>query len=194
MNPPGVTETETIHARASAWNLPVGCDCSYSTRFYEGEKIGRTSPPSRDRPSYREQRTQRTIGPYSARETQPLERHVLADRIVVYCDTVVAFSAVNGFAFLIALGEPDIRCSIAEISSVIGGINLIIPLFCTIALVWLRRMEIGLRDGESQDALVTHFWKIVVPLRIGLVWTFSIFVLAGIYAATFDTTCMASLR
>ncbi len=123
-----------------------------------------------------------------------MERHLLADRIVVYCDTVVAFSAVNGFAFLIALGEPDIRCSIAEISSVIGGINLIIPLFCTIALVWLRRMEIGLRDGESQDALVTHFWKIVVPLRIGLVWTFSIVVLAGIYAATFDTTCMASLR
>lgn len=51
-----------------------------------------------------------------------MNRHVLADRIVVYCDTVVAFPVVNGFAFLIALGEPDIRCSIAEIGWMIGGI------------------------------------------------------------------------
>jgi hypothetical protein len=123
-----------------------------------------------------------------------MDRDVLADRIVVYCDTVVAFSVVNGFAFLIALGEPDIRCSIARISWVIGGFNLLFPVLCTMALVWLRRMEIRLRDGESEDELVTRFWKIVVPLRIGLVWTFSIFVLGGISAATFDTACMALLQ
>jgi hypothetical protein len=121
-----------------------------------------------------------------------LDRHVLADRIVVYCDTVVAFSIVNGFAFLVALGEPDIRCSIARISWVVGGVNLLFPILSTIALVWLRRMEIRLREDESQDALVEHFWKLVVPLRIGLVWTFSLVVLGGLYAATFDTTCLAS--
>ena len=123
-----------------------------------------------------------------------MDRDVLADRIVVYCDTVVAFSIVNGFAFLIALGEPDIRCSIDSISWAIGSINLAVPLLCTVALVWLRRMEVLLRAGESQDALVARFWKIVVPLRIILVWTFSMVVLGGIYAATFDTTCAASLR
>jgi len=122
-----------------------------------------------------------------------MDRHVLADRIVVYCDTVVAFAVVNGFAFLIALGEPDIRCSIARIGSVIGGINLLLPIFCTTALVWLRRMEMRLREGESEDALVTKFWRIVVPVRIGLVWTFSFAVLGGIYAATFDTACVAPL-
>ena len=121
-----------------------------------------------------------------------MDRDVLADRIVVYCDTVVAFSVVNGFAFLIALGEPDIRCSIARISWVIGGLNLLFPVLCTTALVWLRRMEIRLRDGEREDEVVRAFWKLVVPLRIGLVWTFSILVLAGISAATFDTACMAS--
>ena len=123
-----------------------------------------------------------------------MDRHVLADRIVVYCDTVVAFSVVNGFAFLIALGEPDIRCSIARISWVVGGFNLLFPILSTTALVWLRRMEMRLREGESPDALVAHFWKIVVPLRIGLVWTFSIAVLGGLYAATFDTACMALLQ
>jgi hypothetical protein len=120
-----------------------------------------------------------------------MNRHALADRIVVYCDTVVAFAAVNGFAFLIALGEPDIRCSIAEISGVIGGINLSLPVLCTVALVWLRRMEVRLRDGEPEDAIVSQFWKVVVPLRIGLVWTFSLVVLGGIYAATFDAGCVA---
>ena len=123
-----------------------------------------------------------------------MDRHVLADRIVVYCDTVVAFSIVNGLAFLIALGEPDIRCSIARISAVVGGINLVFPILGTVALVWLRRMEILLRGEESQDAIVTRFWNVVVPLRIGLVWTFSIFVLGGIYAATFDTACTTPLR
>jgi len=123
-----------------------------------------------------------------------MDRQVLADRIVVYCDTIVAFSLVNGFAFLIALGEPDIRCSIAQISVVIGGINLFFPILLTAALVWLRRMEILLRENEGQDALVTRFWKVVVPLRIGLVWTFSIVVLGGIYAATFDAACMTPPR
>ena len=123
-----------------------------------------------------------------------MDRHVLADRIVVYCDTVVAFSIVNGFAFLIALGEPDIRCSIAQISGVIGAINLIFPILSTAALVWLRRMEMLLREDEGQDALVTRFWKVVVPLRIGLVWFFSLAVLGGVFAATFDTACMTPPR
>lgn len=121
-----------------------------------------------------------------------MDRHVLADRIVIYCDTVVAFAVVNGFAFLIAMGEPDIRCSIARISGAVGGFNLLLPILCTMALVWLRRMELRLRDGEPEDALVAGFWRIVIPLRIGLVWTFSILVLSGVIAATFDPTCMVS--
>ncbi len=120
-----------------------------------------------------------------------MDRRALADRIVVYSDTVVAFSVVNGFAFLIALGEPDIRCSIAKISSVIGGLNLVFPIFCSLALVWLRRIELRLREAEDKDELVAQFWRIVVPLRIGLVWIFSVMVLGGIYAATFDTACGA---
>ena len=120
-----------------------------------------------------------------------MDRRALADRIVVYSDTVVAFSIVNGFAFLIALGEPDIRCSIAKISSVIGGLNLVFPIFCSLALIWLRRIELRLREAEDKDELVAQFWRIVVPLRIGLVWIFSVMVLGGIYAATFDTACGA---
>ena len=92
---------------------------------------------------------------------------------------------------MIALGEPDIRCSIAKISSVVGGLNLAFLFFCTLALVWLRRIELRLREAEDNDELVAQFWRIVVPLRIGLVWIFSVMVLGGIYAATFDTACGA---
>ena len=122
-----------------------------------------------------------------------MDRQVLADRIVVYSDTVVAFSVVNGFAFLLALGEPDIRCSIANISGVIGGLNLAFPLLGTFALLWLRRTELRLRENESEDELVSKFWRIVVPLRIGFVWMFSVMVLGGVYAATFDSACVRSL-
>jgi hypothetical protein len=123
-----------------------------------------------------------------------MDRRVLADRIVVYCDTIVAFSIVNGFAFLIALGEPDIRCSIARISVAIGLMNLAVPILCTLGLTWLRRMELRLREGDIEDAVVASFWRIVVPLRFVLVWGFSLCVLVGVFAANFDTNCEASLR
>lgn len=123
-----------------------------------------------------------------------MDRHALADRIIVYCDTIVAFALVNGFAFLIALGEPDIRCSIARISAPIGFINLMIPVLSTFGLTWLRRMELRLRDGESEDAVVAQFFRVLVPLRFALVWAFSLFVLAGVFAATFDTACGALLE
>jgi hypothetical protein len=123
-----------------------------------------------------------------------MDRQSLADRIVVYSDTIVAFSFVNGFAFLIALGEPDIRCSIATVSLVIGTLNLAVPILSSVALAWLRRVEIRLRKDEDEDEIVAGFWRIVVPLRLGMVWTFSVLVLAGIFAATLDTRCVATLE
>ncbi len=119
-----------------------------------------------------------------------MDRRGLADRIVVYSDTVVAFALVNGFAFLVALGEPDIRCSIAKIAPVVATLNLAVWVGCTFALVWLRRTEQALRDGEEEDEMVADFSRIMRRLRMLLVWTFAVLVLAGIYAATFDERCL----
>jgi len=82
-----------------------------------------------------------------------MNRQALADRIVTYSDTIVAFALVNGFAFLISLGEPDIRCSIARVSGVLFAMNVSSPIVSSYALVWLRRYEHRLRDealGEKQ--------------------------------------------
>jgi hypothetical protein len=121
-----------------------------------------------------------------------MDRQALADRILAYSDTVVAFCAVNGFAFLIALGEPDIRCSIAEVGGLIGAINLAVPIASSLALRWLRRFELRLRTGDTagaRDEDVEAFWRVIVPVRHVLVWLFAALVLSGIVAAGLDARC-----
>lgn len=118
-----------------------------------------------------------------------MKREVLADRIVTYCDAIVAFSIVNGLAFLIALGEPDVRCSIGEIQSFMVAVNLFFPVLGTAGLLWLRRFELRLRDGEIEDAMVAGFWRRLHVLRLVLVWVFAAFVLSGITGTSFDPSC-----
>lgn len=153
-----------------------------------------------------------------------MNRQALADRIISYSDTLVAFAIVNGFAFVISLGEPDIRCSIANVSGVAFAINLIAPLVSTYGLVWLRRYEHRLRCDDAgdtaaatdtgvtndsadrcavsdsaaaiaivDDELVSRFWRIAFALRVGLIWLFASIVILGIYGATLDSRCVASV-
>lgn len=134
-----------------------------------------------------------------------VERHTLADRIVTYSDTVVAFALVNGLAFLITLGEPDIRCSIANVSSVAFMLNLLFPVFSSYALYWLRNYEYRLRSESCEEAeraetsprepdeLVARFWRIAFVVRLTLIWIFAFIVIIGIYAATQDDRCLAPL-
>jgi len=139
-----------------------------------------------------------------------MSRLALGDRIVTYSDTVVAFALVNGFAFLITLADPDIRCSIANVSSIVTGLNLFVPALCTYALVWLRRYQIRLDQEEVAEAegaledssadqpvgdeLVSRFWRIAFVVRVTLIWVFGAIVILGIYGATQDERCAAILR
>ncbi len=124
-----------------------------------------------------------------------MTRQALDARIVTYSDTVVAFALVNGFAFLISLAEPDIRCSIANVSEVAFALNLIVPAAGSYALFWLRAYQRALRaeaegDEAEPDELVARFWRIAFRVRLGLVWLFAVVVLLGIFAATRDTRCL----
>lgn len=148
-----------------------------------------------------------------------MKREALADRIVTYSDAVVAFGLVNGLAFFVAMGEPDIRCSIAGIAGIVAILNAIFVLAMTYALVWLRRYELRLRGDDSaaradagadsdverersgdaeasagtHDPLVDGFWRVAAKLRFGLIWFFGSVVFFGVWAATRDTTCLAGL-
>jgi hypothetical protein len=118
-----------------------------------------------------------------------MNREAVADRIVTYCDALMAFSLVNGFAFFVALAEPDIRCSIANIAVFMAGVTVISPLAASVALVWLRRYELRLREDVSDEALVSRFWRIVGISRFVLIWVFALIVVIGIWAATQDPSC-----
>lgn len=118
-----------------------------------------------------------------------MKREAVADRIVTYSDALVAFSLVNGLAFLVALGEPDIRCSIAEIATMIFWINALVPVTATLLLIWLRGMERALR-GPTDDELVDRFWTLMGRARFVLVWFFAGIVSVGIFAATRDPRCL----
>ena len=122
-----------------------------------------------------------------------MKREAVADRIVTYSDALVAFSLVNGLAFLVALGEPDIRCSIADIAGVILIINTAFPLASTLLLVWLRKYERLLRGDGPRDEMVGRFWSIVGRARFVLVWFFAAIVLLGVWASTKDTTCQVAI-
>jgi hypothetical protein len=118
-----------------------------------------------------------------------MTREALADRIITYCDALVAFSLVNGLAFLVALGEPDIRCSIAEISGFILFCNGLVTVAASCGLVALRRAEKRFRGDETRDEAVERFWAILHRVRFGLIWLFSGIVLLGIVGATRDPGC-----
>ena len=120
-----------------------------------------------------------------------MTRQALSDRIETYSDTVVAFALVNGFAFLISLGEPDIRCSIANVSVVAYALNLIVPTAGSYALFWLRAYQRALSaEAEETEELVARFWRIAFSVRLVLIWLFAAIVILGIFAATWDARCL----
>ncbi len=118
-----------------------------------------------------------------------MRREAVADRIVNYCDALVAFSLVNGLAFLVALGEPEIRCSIAKIAGFVSILCGSIPIASTFLIFWLRRYEARLRADEAPDELIARFWDLVGVFRLGLIWFFAFVIWIGIWAATQDPAC-----
>lgn len=129
-----------------------------------------------------------------------MNRQTLADRTVVYSDTVVAFALVNGLAFLISLADPDIRCSIAAVAGGVLVANVVMPIIATWALFWLRGYETRLRapvdpsheeaaSSTTEDPLVARFRSRLFSVRLVLIWVFAGIVIVGIYGAILDPSC-----
>ena len=123
-----------------------------------------------------------------------MKREALADRCLNYADALVAYSLVNGLAFLVALGEPDLRCSIARISAFMITLNLSLPLASMFILRWLGRTEDRLRrppgdDEAGGDEDVDHVVGRFRMVRHVMVWLIAAMIVSGIVAATQDVTC-----
>ena len=123
-----------------------------------------------------------------------MKRDALADRCLNYADALVAYSLVNGLAFLVALGEPELRCSIVAIAGFMVALNVILPTGSLFILRWLGRTEDRLRrpaedESEEPDAEVVRVVRRFRIVRHAMVWLIAAMVITGIVAATQDPTC-----
>jgi hypothetical protein len=100
-----------------------------------------------------------------------LTREALADRLVNYADAVAAFAVVNSLAFLLALTETEVRCSLAHLLWLVVTGQIVVGLAMTGAVVVLRRVELRLR---AQDAPITvdiqQLLRNFFLVRIAVVW------------------------
>ena len=118
-----------------------------------------------------------------------MNRHALADRFVNYADAASVFPLVQAVAFSVALSEPDIRCSIAEIWTLVTLGNMIFAVVITVAIVVFRRAELALREGEEKDALVTAYLSKLQLGRFVIIWLSFCYVVFSAYTATLDVAC-----
>ena len=122
-----------------------------------------------------------------------MTRGALADRLITFCDALAAFSLVNALAFLVTLGEPDVRCSIAGIATFIILANLLIAAVLSAGLVLLRRFERTLRAPTEPDPAVERFWSWAQAFRLVLVWGAAFLVVFGVWAGAQDPVCAVPL-
>src|SRR5262245_7196026 len=123
------------------------------------------------------------------RNALTMTRHALADRFVNYGDAVVAFGMMNALAFLIALSEPEVRCSLRR-----GGafFILIFPItasFLSAGIFACRRAEVRLRDGETLESPVSRYLQYAYLVRQALIWFGMTLTLGLALVATRDPSC-----
>ncbi|MGI9591136.1 MAG: hypothetical protein ACR2P8_07195 [Myxococcota bacterium] len=117
-----------------------------------------------------------------------MTREAIADRLVNYSDAIVAFSVVNSLAFLIALTERDVRCSIAPIQLTFWTGFILFPTVLTAGLFVCRYAERRLRDASGDDdpraARALRYFHFA---RIGIVWTTALVCIPMVRLALSDT-------
>jgi hypothetical protein len=118
-----------------------------------------------------------------------MTRQALADRFVNYGDAVVAFAMVNALAFLIALSDNDVRCSLPR-----GGLFfiMIFPISASILSAGLfacRRAEVRLRGADTLDPIASRYLHYAYLVRHGLIWSGMTLTLVLALVATRDPVC-----
>jgi len=120
-----------------------------------------------------------------------LTREIFADRLVNYADAVAAFAVVNSLAFLLALTETEVRCSLAHLLWLVVTGQIVVGLAMTGAIVALRRIELRLRGGDAPitadvQALLRSFFFV----RIAVVWLSVAITVPLVRMALSDTVCL----
>ena len=85
------------------------------------------------------------------------EERALADRISGYGDAVAAFSLVNAYGFMAMVAEAEARCFLAENRGIVITTLVCLQILYGSAVVGLRKLEVGLREGLESSERATRF-------------------------------------
>ena len=115
----------------------------------------------------------------------------MADRLVNYADAIAAFAVVNSLAFLLALTETEVRCSLIPVRWLVYVGQGVVGLAITIAVVALRRVELRLRAaGVPPPSDIQFLLRRFFAVRIGVVWL-SVAIAAGLSSLPLsDPSCV----
>ena len=124
-----------------------------------------------------------------------MTREALADRLVTYADAIAAFSIVNGLAFLLAITEREVRCSLVDATTTVFVATLLSGAVLTAAVLFCRRVELRIRAslgaGDAELHALLRGFQIV---RIVVIWL-SVLVTLSLAGTTLnDASCVTPLQ
>jgi hypothetical protein len=119
-----------------------------------------------------------------------MTREAIADRLVNYSDAIVAFSLVNSLAFLIALTERDVRCSLVDMRPTLWVAIFAFAVFLSVGLLLCRHAEVRLRAGFGpQDQDATRALRYFHIARLLILWVGVALCVPLIRMALSDASC-----
>ncbi len=117
----------------------------------------------------------------------------VADRLVNYGDAIAAFSAVNTLALLVAMGENEVRCSLADQALLVYSGMVSFAVVLTLAVVWCHRTEGRLRaEAGGVPEHLRRLRLIFFVVRLVVIWLFNVGALPLARIAMGDPACLVS--
>ena len=122
-----------------------------------------------------------------------MKREAIADRLVNYCDAVAAFSIVNSLAFLLAMTETEVRCSLADRALLVYTGLVAFAIVLTIVVVWCHRLEGRIRaSGQPLAEDIQSLRRGLFFARIAIIWLFNVGSFPLVSLALGDSACIAT--
>lgn len=119
-----------------------------------------------------------------------MEDRALADRMVNYADALVAVSFVGTSGLSLALGDPDVRCSLTQgFAHVLLG-NLLFAVVVSALFVVLRLWETDLRSEAPLSAKSARYSRRLHAVRLAVVWLSATAAVGVLLAGTRDPACL----
>ena len=119
-----------------------------------------------------------------------MNRESVADRLVNYGDAMAAFSIVNSMAFLIAMTEGEVRCSLAERASLVYGGLVLFAVALTVLVLWCHLTERRIRGpGQPPAKDLQSIHRTLLYARIAVIWLSNVGTYPLVRLALGDSAC-----